>query len=75
MIMLRFVFRRWSSKKIPTFPVELDPGQTYLPLVCPVCSLQIHFGKLAEQHEDVHCQSSPATCARARGTRTRGNDA
>lgn len=71
---MRFVFRRWSSKKTPTFPVEKPSGQTYLSVVCPVCCLQIHFGKFADQHEDDHCPSSPATCARARGVRTRGND-
>lgn len=77
MIMLRFVFRRWSSKKTPTFPVEKPLGQTTLSLDCPDCGFRQYGGPRGSQVVCCMCCSAtctPATCARARGVRTRGND-
>ena len=66
--MLRFIFRRWSSKKTPTFPVELAPGQQTFHSDCPVCGFRKwHNCKMI----DCAC---PATRARARIARPRGND-
>ncbi len=70
--MLRFIFRRWSSEKTPTFPVELPPGQQTFHVECDVCCFRKwHNGKYLGCACD---QFGSATRARARIARTRGND-
>ena len=54
-MMLRFIFRRWSSKKTPTFPVELPDGMNPWCFKCgvPIRPVSIFFAACEHRFYDL----------------------